>query len=372
MGDAGKLSRALNSFLTPVTHALLPAAAAPGQLTGGELRAARRALGLGAPARAFYLFGRPVAQSLSPALHNAAFAAMGLPHGYGLVDTADAGAVAAWVGSGGAAPPGAALTPVAPRGGGGGGGGGGAPPPLPAAIGGANITMPLKQDILPFCAALSPEAAAIGAVNVLVALPGAGLFGDNTDWLGVFWPLAARLPAGGGAALVVGAGGTARAACYAAARLGLAVRVHNPRTAGKGGALARAFGGEDVPSLEGPCALLPEPPAALINTLPPAAGWAAPAWLLAPRGGALGHPVVLDVAYRPRVTPLLAQAAAAGCATVEGVEMLVAQGLAALALWTGRAGGEGAAGVRQLCGAGIPAAEATRAVYEALEADASA
>ena len=359
MGSAGRLTRALNTFFTPVTHALLPAAAAPGQVTGAALRTLRAALGLGGASspRAFYLFGRPVAQSLSPALHNAAFRALGLPHGYGLVDTVDAAEVARLVGGGGGGVGGV----VAPRSGAFEGGA------LPSAIGGANITMPLKQEIIPFCAAISPEAAAIGAVNVLVALPG-GLYGANTDWLGVYWPLAQRLQqqqqgsGSGGIALIVGAGGTARAACYAASRLGLRVRVHNPRTPGKAGALAAAFGGEEVASLDAPCPrLLPAQPRVLITTLPPSAGWVAPQWLL--RGGG---PVVFDVAYRPRVTPLLAQAAAEGCDTVEGVEMLVCQGLGALALWLGKGGRGG------LCGAGVPAAEATRAVYEALEADGSA
>ena len=74
---------------------------------------------------------------------------------------------------------------------------------------------------------------------------------------------------------------------------------------------------------------------------------------------------MLDVAYRPRETPLLAQARAAGCEVCEGVEMLVAQGVAAFAIWAGLAerGAEEEEGVA----AGTPVAEMARAVYEALE-----
>jgi hypothetical protein len=72
--------------------------------------------------------------------------------------------------------------------------------------------------------------------------------------------------------------------------------------------------------------------------------------------------VVLDAAYRPRETPLLRAARAAGAHAVEGAEMLLVQGLAANALWTGRAraggGGGGDAGA---------AAAAASAVYGALE-----
>ena len=88
---------------------------------------------------------------------------------------------------------------------------------------------------MPLLDRLSPEAQAIGAVNTIVRTKGAGLLGENTDWLGIARPLAAALGGGievgmaaahsphtvSGAALVLGAGGTARAAIYAARRLGL-------------------------------------------------------------------------------------------------------------------------------------------------------
>ena len=370
MGEAGKVTRIHNDFFTPVTHPALPIAAAPGQMSLAQLTAARCAAGA-VRARSFYLFGSPLAQSLSPALHNTAFAALGLPHTYSLAQTSSAGEVARILCEGGLPTTQQLLAPVH---GNGEGRGVGALTPH-AFAGGANVTMPLKLDVLPLCSAISPEAAAIGAVNVLVALPSSGrplLYGANTDWLGIAWPIAQRLHAcdggrgrGSDYALVIGAGGTARAAAYACARLGLPLRVHNPRTASKGMALAREFGGQGIEDLSSACGSEGGVPRVLINTLPASLGWCPPAALLGART------IAMDVAYVPRETPFLRAAAAAGCRErVEGVEMLITQGVASLALWLGVAGGGGGGGstLPQPQGqGGLPIAEITRAVYSALE-----
>ncbi|KIJ49331.1 hypothetical protein M422DRAFT_246423 [Sphaerobolus stellatus SS14] len=68
MGQAGQMSRILNTILTPVTHPSLPTKAAPGQLS-------------------FYLFGSPISQSMSPTIHNTGFETLGLPHHCGLYET---------------------------------------------------------------------------------------------------------------------------------------------------------------------------------------------------------------------------------------------------------------------------------------------
>jgi len=216
------------------------------------------------------------------------------------------------------------------------------------------LTHPLLSPPLPF----HPQAArAIGAVNTLSLLPRAGggvrVRGDNTDWLGVFWPLrraiaaraeqregaggSGRAGSGGGGGggvsgarvpslVVVGAGATSQAVAFAARRLGLRLLVAN-RTRARAEELARAWGGAAVgwPGLSegegegegggmgegelGRCEVV-----ALVCTLPAAAAWTAPAALLA-----RDAPAVLDAAYRPRETPLLAQARAAGCEVCEGV-----------------------------------------------------
>jgi pentafunctional AROM polypeptide len=157
MGAAGRLTRVCNDVLTPVTHPLLPVAAAPGQLTLLSVRSMRSQLGLLRP-RSYFLFGQPVAASLSPVMHNAGFAALGLPHTYGLVDTSDA-AYAVAVLRGVAR---AVLVPSQY--------GGTDIIRLPSDsahsfVGGGNVTIPLKTDVLPLLDRVSPAARIIGAVN---------------------------------------------------------------------------------------------------------------------------------------------------------------------------------------------------------------
>ncbi|KAG6820344.1 hypothetical protein H0H93_002004 [Arthromyces matolae] len=87
MGIEGQMSRILNSTFSPITHPLLPIKAAPGQLSFKQIQEALHFLGL-LPAREFYLFGTPIAHSMSPVLHNTGFEVLGLPHKYGLLETA--------------------------------------------------------------------------------------------------------------------------------------------------------------------------------------------------------------------------------------------------------------------------------------------
>ncbi|CAM9525408.1 unnamed protein product, partial [Choristocarpus tenellus] len=193
----GKLSRVLNSCFTPVTHEKLPFVAAPGQLSSAEIMKFREELDI-TPARSFFLFGSPISASPSPNMHNAGFRQCGLPHQYSLCEGEDpeimSGALAR------------------------------------NDFGGASVTIPHKQNILPYMDEVSEAAAKIGAVNTVIVTvdPETGerqLHGDNTDWLGILRPVRARLEASGkwplpkddlqhsnGIALVVGAGGAAMAA----------------------------------------------------------------------------------------------------------------------------------------------------------------
>ncbi|KAJ2357066.1 3-dehydroquinate dehydratase (3-dehydroquinase) [Coemansia sp. RSA 2618] len=82
MGYAGQMSRVLCPYLTPVTHPLLTSAAAPGQISMREIHQARALLAV--VRAAFFLFGTLFQHSPSPAMHNAAFAALGLLHSYEL------------------------------------------------------------------------------------------------------------------------------------------------------------------------------------------------------------------------------------------------------------------------------------------------
>eukprot|EP01035_Chromulina_nebulosa_P026187 gene26187-34253_t len=204
LGAAGAYSRVLNKRFTPVTHGLL-AIAAPGQLTVEELMKRRVESGLLVP-RKYYLFGSPIQQSLSPAMHNGAFNALLLPHNYSINEKTEVSDYANVLN----------MTD----------------------FGGASVTIPHKESIIPFLDEVRGAAASIGAVNTIVpewtssgtAKP--RLIGYNTDWLGMQRPILRLLESkiqdrSTKIGLVVGAGGTARAACYALKDLGLQLVVTN-------------------------------------------------------------------------------------------------------------------------------------------------
>ena len=159
-------------------------------------------------ARLFGVFGDPVDHSLSPAMHNAAFAATGLPHVYLRYRV----------------PPGS----------------------LPRALrearalrmGGLNLTVPLKEAILPLLDALTPEAARIGAVNTVLFSADECLVGDNTDGRGFLAVLRGRVRLRGAHAVVIGAGGAARAVGSALDRAGCARITIANRTPARGVRLA--------------------------------------------------------------------------------------------------------------------------------------
>ena len=247
--------------------------------------------------RQFYLFGSPIGASPSPLMHNSGFRALRLPHVYSLVDTLSIDDVVAAIHE--------------PN------------------FGGASVTIPHKRDIIPHLDSLSTAARAIGAVNTIVVkydrLGAPTYHGDNTDYLGIFNPLLQALGRNShGCALVIGAGGTARAACYCVQRLGLSLFVWN-RTFKKAAAIAAEFGGV---ALENPEAITDLK--CVISTVPAAAHWTLPAALLAQQ------PAIVEVVYKPRVTNLVAQARAGGCSVVQGIDILIAQGVEQFERWTRR------------------------------------
>src|SRR5207244_574727 len=136
-------------------------------------------------ARLFGVLGDPVDHSLSPAMHNAAFAAAGLPHVYLRYRVP------------------AALLPDAVR------------DAKALRMGGLNLTVPLKEIVLPLLDAITHEAERIGAVNTLLFPPGGRTVGDNTDGRGFLAALRGRVRLSGARALVIGAGGSARAVAAA-------------------------------------------------------------------------------------------------------------------------------------------------------------
>ncbi len=267
------------------------------------------------------LLGYPLGHSVSPAMHNAAFQALGLDGRYDALPT----------------PPERLAETVAGL--------------RAAGYRGVNVTIPHKQAVMPLLDELSEAARAIGAVNTVIVDQGltvlgrtvspAALRGDNTDWLGFLHPLdALGFDLRGKSALLLGAGGSARAVVYALIRRGLAHLSIWARTPARAADLA-AHAQTLSPSLtihqftNSPLTIN-HSPALIVNTTPlgmwphvDASPW--PADLPIPAGA-----LVYDLVYRPERTLFLQQAEAAGCATQGGLEMLVVQGAAAFELWTGQ------------------------------------
>ncbi|KAJ1996187.1 3-dehydroquinate dehydratase (3-dehydroquinase) [Coemansia spiralis] len=307
MGYQGQLSRVLCPCLTPVTHPLLTASAAPGQISVRQINEARSLAGL-LPSKQFFLFGTPIQQSPSPAMHNAGFAALGLPYTYGLKETQSADELREVIGS--------------------------------ADFGGASVTIPHKQTIISLLDQLTLAAQRIGAVNTIIPLQDTDgkrtLVGDNTDYLGIVGCLQrAQLERqsesfGTSKALVIGAGGTSRAALYALYTLGVRHAFVFNRTTSRAEALVEEFTSlfesiEVAADLQAAAALNP---AYIIGTIP-ASDLAIPDELFA---GAAG--VALDMAYKPRWTPLLERAARNNWTVVHGVAVLIEQGVHQLEKWT--------------------------------------
>ncbi|MFN8218202.1 MAG: shikimate dehydrogenase [Solirubrobacterales bacterium] len=257
------------------------------------------------------VIGCPVGHSRSPAMQNAALTALGLAPqwSYEAIEV-DAEGFAARV----AAMPGEGFA-------------------------GANVTIPHKEAALALAGAASAAAREIGAANTLSFGPAGELepgpdaeavavLADNTDAGGLLaalggTPLDAR-------ALVLGAGGAARAAVWALAGEGARVEVWN-RTAARARELCAQLGGRAVEDPSQPDYDL------IVNTTAVGLrGEDAFAELpLAAAGFGPGQTVV-DMVYGEQPSALLAAAAAAGAATVDGLEVLVRQGALSLEIWTGR------------------------------------
>ncbi|KAJ7267449.1 Shikimate dehydrogenase [Mycena rebaudengoi] len=318
MGLEGQMSRVLNPTFSPVSHPLLPTKAAPGQLSFAEIQKALHLIGQ-LPSQRFVLFGNPIAYSMSPTIHNTAFEALGLPHVYGLQETIEVGEEIK-------------ATITAPE------------------FGGASVTIPFKLEVIPLLDKLSPAAEAIGAVNTIIPVRTDGtnhiLYGENTDWLGIRYSIHSRIhddPIH--AALIIGAGGTARAAIYALQNLGAQKIYIFNRTRSHAQTLADAFPHAHIELLnaldEWPSGTVP--PNVIVSTVPSAATTTSNAPDALQLSSNLfsyrdGPAVVMDMAYKPAITALLglAQEVGGNWELVRGLDVLLEQAYVQFELWTGR------------------------------------
>ncbi|KAI9272372.1 EPSP synthase-domain-containing protein [Helicostylum pulchrum] len=308
MGAAGQLSRVINECLTPITHTALPHKAAPGQLSLAEINKARHLIGL-LPAQSYWLIGTPIQHSMSPTLHNTGFQVLGLPHKYSLlechmVEYAEDAIL------------------------------------KDPSFGGASVTIPHKVAIMKYLDEVTENAKAIGAVNTIFVRDTIvngdkkrQFIGENTDYIGMKRRIQSLMldptnpPEQG---LVIGAGGTARAALYTLQKIGIQKIYLWNRTISKARDVQKAFEGiidvEVIDSLDAKIE-----PGVIISTVPADSGIELPEVLY---GGIKG--IICDMAYKPRRTKLLLQAERKGWSCVEGIEILISQGIAQFELWTGK------------------------------------
>lgn len=261
--------------------------------------------------RLCFVLGHPIAHTLSPAMHNAGFATLGLPYVY-----------LPWA--------------VPPEG-------------LPAAaaaframenFAGANVTVPHKEAIRKSLDALSPEAEGIGAVNTVVPRDGR-LVGFNTDGEGFLISLReeGKMDPRGARALLLGAGGGAKGVAYALASGGAAAIVVANRSAGRAEALVEALSAR-FPGCQFLALPLQSPRVAdalrsadvLVNAT--AVGLAHGETLPLELDGLRSTTLVCDLIYRPPETALLKEARGRGCRALNGLGMLLHQGAAAFRLFT--------------------------------------
>ncbi|GLA13631.1 hypothetical protein AnigIFM62618_010885 [Aspergillus niger] len=272
----------------------------------------------------FHVFGGSnIRASLSPTIHNAAFTHHHLPHTYTTAECTSLSEMSHLITS--------------------------------PSFGGASITMPHKIAAFDHCTEVSDSARAIGAINTLVTTrsPQANskvvVKGDNTDWSGLYTLIIDHLPKGGAHAakatgkvgLVIGAGGAARAGVYALLQAQFSTIIIWNRTVEKaektiqdfdtlkiGGIEMRAVG--DVNGI-GPVDVV-------IGTIPGDVK-AEEDFEGLFQGSETG--LCVEMAYKPKVTPLMRVAERRGWVVRDGLEVLLRQGFEQYRLWTGLEAPEG-------------------------------
>lgn len=303
MGEPGAISRILaGRFGAYLTFASLDAGheVAPGQLALADLLGMYRARHIGPRTRLYGVMANPVGHSMSPAVHNAAFAELGLDAVYLPLLVRE---------------PRRFLETFTPLG-----------------FGGYSVTIPHKQAVMPSLDGIEPLAARIGAVNTIVVREGR-LHGYNTDVDGALDSIAEAVPGisfAGTAALLVGAGGLGRALAHGLADRGARLTIVNrgyeraQALAAEVGATARPI--EDMAEVEAELLLQ----TTSVGMHPKVQESIVPRVMLRP------GLIVYDAVYNPLETRLLREAKEAGCITVSGLGHFINQAARQFELWTGR------------------------------------
>jgi 3-dehydroquinate dehydratase/shikimate dehydrogenase len=299
LGPLGMLTRVLGGrWGAPFTYACAGSGleAGPGQIPARLLADLYRVRRISSATRVFGVLGSDVTRSLSPVLHNRAFAARDIDAVYVPLQAE-------------------AVDPFLEA--------------LPAlGLSGFSVTRPFKTDILSRLQAVDHLAGLSGSVNTVVVQDGT-LVGSSTDGHGVVAPLKKKMELKGRRVVIVGAGGASRAAAFALRHVGGRVTVvaRRPQQAAE---VAAAVGCD-----HGDLARLGELEWDVLINATPVGSPSDP--LESPVPARLHRPgsVVLDMVYDPLVTTLLREAEAAGAQTVDGLQMLIAQAAGQFETWTG-------------------------------------
>jgi 3-dehydroquinate dehydratase/shikimate dehydrogenase len=293
MGGAGVASRVLAARLgNRWTYA--GEGVAPGQMPASRLLHDFRFRRVCRDAALYAVVGNPLAHSLSPVMHNAGFAALGLNAVYVPLEARDADDFVRFANHIG--------------------------------LRGVSITAPFKVSLMRHVDEIDPLARRVGAINTMIARNGKWI-GANTDVEGFLAPLEQRIGLRRARVSVLGAGGAARAVAVALGGQGANVTVC-ARRAQEAKAIAGLVGGSvgEFPPRSASWDVLVNATTAgsYSNPVNPIAG--------APLDGE----IVFDLVYAPAETVLLREAREAGCLTIGGLEMLIAQAERQFELWTGQ------------------------------------
>lgn len=262
--------------------------------------------------RNYFIFGHNISHSLSPALHNAGFQHLDLPYHYSIHETpAVDESIEHIIGMPG--------------------------------FGGASVTFPHKLQIGKLLDSISSSAQKVGAVNTVIA-QGKGterkLHGENTDWIGIKRCIERSSPKelNSSAGLVLGAGGAARAACYALQKLGVAELLVVNRTLSKAEDMVSLF--DQVPTrcfdtLEHAMEATHAPLRVIVACVP--ADDLTKDKIPSELFSSSENGVLVEMAYRPQVTGMMESAADnKGWQICRGIDVLEEQAYEQFQMWTGR------------------------------------